>query len=163
MSYMKRTLGFTLVELMITMAIVAIVASITVPSFSSMVANSRLASASNDIVGLLNYARNEAVKTGRIVVVSPADGSDWANGVSVWVDADADTEMDSSEVLRQTTSAPGDVSISSTSNFGFSGAGLLRASAAVTIDVCDSRAGEQGSSIAVTLGGRIRAEEKTCS
>lgn len=159
----KKSFGFTLVELMITLALVGVIAAFAVPSFGTMIANSRLATASNDVVGVLNYARSEAVKTGRSVIVNPTDGANWANGVSVWIDRNANGSMQDSEELRRTSGAPGAVTVTSSSNFLFTGGGLLpNGSAAVTIQVCDDRSGESGSSITVTLGGRIRSEDLTC-
>ena len=155
--------GFTLIELMVVVALVAIIASFAVPSFQTMIANSRLASSTNDLVGVLNFARTEAVKRGRTVMVSPTTGSDWANGVSVWMDAGAmNGTMEAAEELRRASSVPGDVSVTaSVTSFSFTGGGL--GSTAVTIDVCDGRSGESGSQISVTLGGRIRAGDITCS
>ncbi|HEX5515242.1 MAG TPA: GspH/FimT family pseudopilin, partial [Gammaproteobacteria bacterium] len=54
--------GFTVVELMIAVAIFAIIVSIGVPSFQSLVANNRLTSVTNQLVGDLHYARSEALK-----------------------------------------------------------------------------------------------------
>jgi len=164
----KQCSGFTLIELMITLALVGIIAAFAVPSFSTMIANSRLVSVSNDLVGVLNYARSEAVKTGRRVIVSPTDGADWANGVSMWIDNNATgapgyiATMQDSEELRRTSGAPGAVTVTSTSNLEFTGGGLLSNGSAVTIQICDDRSGESGSEITVTLGGRIRGEDLPC-
>lgn len=149
---------------MITVALVGVIAAFAVPSFASLIANSRLASASNDVVGVLNYARSQAVKEGRRVIVSATDGANWANGISVWVDRNGNGSMQDAEELRRTSPAAGAVTISSSSSFMFTGGGLLpNGSGSVTIQVCDDRSGESGSSITVTLGGRIRSEDLTCS
>ncbi|WP_417546107.1 GspH/FimT family pseudopilin [Marinobacter sp.] len=159
----KQSLGFTLIELMVTLALVAVIAAFAIPSFTTMIANSRLVSTSNDIVGALSYARSEAIKTGRRVSVNPTDGANWANGMSVWIDNNSNGSMQDSEELRRTTGAAGAVTITSSSNFAFSGGGLLsNSSAEVTIQVCDNRSGESGSKIIVTLGGGIRSKDHTC-
>lgn len=66
---MKRQAGFTLVELMVTVAIAAILLGIGVPSFRALIENNRIAAASNDVVTALQYARSEAVKRGVLVDV----------------------------------------------------------------------------------------------
>ena len=100
---MNRSNGFTLIELMITLVIVAIVLAIGVPSFQGMMRNNRIAAHTNDFLGSLNLARSEAIKrgVGWRVVLCPAivdsdnldntvcSGSAWGDGWVVFVDADA--------------------------------------------------------------------------
>lgn len=54
--------GFTMVELMITIVIAAILTAIAVPSFRNIILSNRLTSTANDIVSALNVARMEAIK-----------------------------------------------------------------------------------------------------
>lgn len=54
--------GFTLLELLITIAVLGILLGIAVPSFQSSLTNSRLTTAANDLVGALQAARSEAIK-----------------------------------------------------------------------------------------------------
>jgi type IV fimbrial biogenesis protein FimT len=54
--------GFTLVELMVTILVGAVLVSIAIPSFRNLSASSALTAAADDIVGAINSARMEAVK-----------------------------------------------------------------------------------------------------
>ena len=54
--------GFTIIELMVTVAVAGILLAVAVPSFNQMAVNSRLTTQVNDVVGALNLARSEAIK-----------------------------------------------------------------------------------------------------
>jgi len=79
---LDRNRGFTLMELLVTLAVVAIVASLAVPSFQNMIATQRVRSAANDLVASLNFARSEAVKRNATVTMTPAAGG-WSDGWTI--------------------------------------------------------------------------------
>ncbi|ULU24871.1 GspH/FimT family pseudopilin [Dyella terrae] len=58
----RREQGFTLVEMVITLVVAAILIAVAVPSFSNMINTNRLTTATNAMVGALNTARMEAIK-----------------------------------------------------------------------------------------------------
>ena len=64
--------GFTLVELMVTIAILAILATIGLPSFQRLIADYRVSAQANSVQGLLQFARSEAVKRRESVSVCSA-------------------------------------------------------------------------------------------
>src|SRR5512133_2253989 len=74
--------GFTLVELLVTLAVAGILASLAMPSYREFVANQRIKTASFDLMSSLTLARSEAIKRAAQVTVAPAGGT-WANGWSV--------------------------------------------------------------------------------
>jgi type IV fimbrial biogenesis protein FimT len=79
----RQARGFTLVELMIVVVIMAVLASLATPSFRSFIISQRLKTASFDLYSSLLFARSEAVKRPNgSVRVTPADVSNWAGG---WV------------------------------------------------------------------------------
>ena len=98
----RRQRGLTLVEVMITLTIAAILSSLGVPGFVDLIRTKNLAAAASDLKSDLNFARSEAVKRNRRVLVCPAGasantcggGTDWAIGWLVCVDADANGACD---------------------------------------------------------------------
>lgn len=94
---MNRPYGFTLIELMITLAIAAIVLTIGVPSFQEMMRNNRVAAQMNEFTSALNLARSEAVKRGVNVGLVPNTGG-WAQGWTAFVDTDSSGSLNGTEV-----------------------------------------------------------------
>ncbi len=83
-----RLRGFTLIELMVTIAIAAILMVVAVPSLVTYQRNSEMTSFANTLLASINAARGEAMKRGRYAMVVPADGVAWASGWVVFVDVD---------------------------------------------------------------------------
>lgn len=80
--------GYTLIELMVTMAAAAIVMAIAIPSFNGVVRSNRLTAYANDWVSTLNFARSEAIKRNVPVSVrrKSANSQEWEGGWDVFVD-----------------------------------------------------------------------------
>jgi len=94
---MNRSNGFTLIELMITVALAAIVMTLAVPSFEETIRNNRLTTQANELISALNLARSEAIKRQFTVSVcksangAACDGSGWGDGWIVFVNRDDDS------------------------------------------------------------------------
>ena len=81
---MKLGRGFTLLELMVAIAVLAILATVGVPSFRALIQNNRVTTQANELVSALSFARTEAVKRGRNVeVVITQLGTGWNARVAV--------------------------------------------------------------------------------
>lgn len=91
---MKRLHGFTLIEVMVVIALIAIMLTMAVPSFTTMVMNNRLSTQANSLVIAVNLARSEAIKRNRnVVLCRSANGTScaaggWEQGWIIYVDAD---------------------------------------------------------------------------
>jgi len=101
MNKFKQT-GFTLLELMVLLAIVGIVVAIGVPSFKHMFVTNEIVSVTNDLTISFKLARSEAITQGRnTIVCSSSDGStcslsggSWKNGWIVGIDYDESGQID---------------------------------------------------------------------
>lgn len=83
--------GFTLVELLVVLLIIAILGSIALPNFSAWHARLESRRVSNDLLGLVNLARYEATRSRQLVTVCPLDingrcSTNWNQPISVFRD-----------------------------------------------------------------------------
>ena len=100
--------GFTLIELMVALAIAAIVVAIGMPSFSAFMENAKISTTTNDYVYSLHKARSEAVKraTGAglcpsvnsmVAVATCTDGAQYSDGWIVYADDNNNKSLDAGE------------------------------------------------------------------
>ncbi|HXI47957.1 MAG TPA: GspH/FimT family pseudopilin [Steroidobacteraceae bacterium] len=75
----RSSAGFTMVELLVTIAIATILTTIAVPSFSGLIANQRAKTAASELFGSLLKARSDAIMLNANVTVSPLAGG-WTQG-----------------------------------------------------------------------------------
>lgn len=80
--------GFTLIELMVVVAVLVVLSTVAAPSFSTFILGQRVKTASFDLASSMLLARSEAIKRNTDVTIAPADsGSGWAGGWKVTVTA----------------------------------------------------------------------------
>ena len=97
--------GFSLLELLIYVTIIAILMTVAVPSMSGVIERNRLETSAVEISNLVSFARVAAVRERTAVKVTPAtlsiDGSaDWSSGMSVWVDRNGNGAREVTEELK---------------------------------------------------------------
>lgn len=104
--------GFTLLEMMIVIAIIGIVAAVGLPSFRYLTSSTKVKSASTELYLGLIRARNEAVKRNRLVSVSK-NAAGWAAGWQIIADDNQDGVFTGADRMVHETSAQARVTITS--------------------------------------------------
>jgi len=104
----QTQIGFTLMELIVAVAILSILTTLAVPSYRTMMANNQGATNANALIQALTLARSEAIKRNRTVVVcksttgTSCDTSasvTWDRGLVTFVDANVNGALDSGEIV----------------------------------------------------------------
>jgi len=96
----KKVLGFTLVELMITIAVVGVLASMAVPSYSKMIERNKLKEVAQGLKSDLMFARAEAIKRSQDVTVSrnTGDNGAWCYGLTTNASCDCTATPSTCEI-----------------------------------------------------------------
>ena len=144
--------GLTLIELMVTVAVLAVGLSLAAPSFTQQIANYRLRTASESIINGLNYARAEAVRRNSPVSFAlDAGGSGWAVAqVSPATALQSRSNGDSPNIITTSSTASRAVTFTATGFVDNTGVRMSR------IDLSSSAANTDARRIDIFGGGLIR-------
>lgn len=132
-----RRRGFTLVELLVVLAVLVILLSVGIPGFSAIIQNTRLVTTTNDFLSSLTLTRAEAIRRGKRVDLVPSnEDGDWAKGWTVFVDTNGNQRPEfGEEVIFSHGPAPEGISVkanltdSTVQYLAYNGAGRTRTNA----------------------------------
>ncbi len=159
--------GFTLVEMMITIAISAILLSIAVPSFQHLMTNNRVGTQASDLMTDFALARSEAVKRGvKVSICASSSGtactaSAWAAGRVIFTDTGVAGLLDGSDtILRVGGPVKGGLTLASSPlaishHVQYSPTGRVASSGTFTL----CKAGYKGRIISIGNTGRVSSQE----
>lgn len=163
--------GFTMAELLTTLALTGITASLAVPSLQSVMRESRQADAANAIIASLHSARSGALTRNTIVTIcaseqgSTCETTAWERGWIVFVDDNRDGQRQIEEPLIDTAAGAAGVSMRSIDAGGilsFRGNGQLSGlpdnASTVQITICDARGADAARAVIINATGNPRAQ-----
>ncbi len=161
----KNFTGFTLLELMVTISILAISLSLAVPAMGDFIQNQRLRSDSGRLFMDLLYARSMAINQGQQIIICPSNsGSEcsdeptWELGWLLFIDTNNDREYQPSEQRLRVSAAMETLSVHSSiyrRKIRFFPDGSAAGSAA-TITICDPRGEKFARALVIANSGRVR-------
>lgn len=150
---MTRNKGFTLVELMVTIAIAAILLGVAMPAFQSTIRNNAVRATTNDLISSINLARQQSMSMRTKVELSPSGGG-WDDGWALTFDESSAGEDAEFTPRRNVsiTSSGGNAGLVFRSRGGLQGGGNIQ----FTIEHDDSSTSSR--TICVSFFGKVTHE-----
>ena len=171
---LRRSKGFTLVELMITLVVIGVLVAIAFPNFRGLTRSNQVAAANNEVLGVLSLARSEALRNNRGAGVcastagTACDGT-WSSGLMAYGDLDGNGSFGSGDTvlrfvqIRPTLTVTSAVTASSGFTFDSRGRSRAAANQSITITPSACKTGESRRTLTVNLSGQVRVLQDNCS
>jgi len=158
-----RQTGFTLLELIVTVAVGGVILAIGLPSFVNLVKSNRLTTQTNSVLTALHLARNEAVNRGHNIRVLTISGDeDWAAGWQVRLDVNNDGVTDAEDTVLRSFDAIEDATlVGVVDNVTYQSSGFVDAVNSITLTAYECT-GEDIRVIDVKLSGLVSSTKQIC-
>jgi len=161
-----KTKGFTLVELLITAALLAILSFVAVPGIQSLIIKNTSTASANQIASLVRYARKEAVFRNTNVTLCPSiDGlscsnSEWHEGLLLFTDQNSNSKVDDQDVIKRFAQPflnSGSLTWRSLRNkVQFNSRGAVMGTAGSFVYCPNNKDARMGASLVLSFQGRLR-------
>ena len=165
---MKKHIGFTLIELMVAIAVVGVVVAIGMPSFGELLKNNRMVTQANAIIASLQQARSETINRGVSVRIEPlVAGTDWSAGWQLRIDGSNPSDNDFTDaediVIRSYEALKQSTLTSTVDNIIYLPDGSVSAAAVLTL-IADKCTREHKRVISIKLSGFVWLDpnDRTC-
>ena len=157
--------GFTLVELMMVLVIVAVIAMIAAPSFTTLVQRTKLKAYANEVVASVYLARSEAIKRNAVMTLCTSTdgatctgGGNWEQG---WVVMDPNDTVIKYQQPLQSGVILFELGSTGFNSMAFQPSGVASDSAALKLCQQGAASGVEEKIVTVSMTGRPRIETKT--
>ena len=155
-SQCARAKGFTLIEVLMAVAIVAILTAVAGPPFVRLIADQRAKAAATNLYTAMSVTRSEAIKFNRNVTLQPKSGG-WANG---WIIAHPEGGANPDLLDANATGVPITVAPTSVTSVIYNAGGRLAGTAAPSFTIGESDMPQR--CLSVDLSGRPRITASAC-
>ena len=161
--------GYTLYELVMTLALVAVLVGLGLPSFAGLAARSRIHAEVNALFHAIHLARKESIMRRRVVSLCPSrdgvscnPGRDWSNGWLMFENGDRDSppERDPGEPLLQVHRVDPEIRITANRS-GFTLRATQKRATNGTLVVCDRANRAPPTALVISYTGRPRSARQT--
>lgn len=166
---LSKAMGISLVELLVSLSVAAILIAASAPSMKTLIVNNRIDNVADELYGSLMLARSEAVKRQRTVsLCSTVDdltcdesNSGWHHGWLIFTDERDDGLLnDSDRLLRRVTGQSEFISILWNRGYSLRFNSRGQTSQSGTFQVCDQDSNSDAKAIIISMSGRLRTEER---
>jgi type IV fimbrial biogenesis protein FimT len=164
MGISRQSNGFTLIELVVTIAVAAILVTVAVPNMRTFIQNGRITTQVNDLITDLNYARSEAIKRRTNVAICQSSngtactGGNWKDGRLTYADLNKNGVLDGNDVVLRFRGAPGGgdstLTTTATDPLEFTSNGATTLTATKTFTFCDDRGATKGKTVQLNATGQ---------
>ena len=159
----KHESAFTLIELMITIAVAAVVLTLGVPGFGRVIERNQLSAYTNQLVSSLHFARSEAIRRNKTITVCHSDdgatcsGTGYEDGWVIFLDVNADGDYADAgeELIRVNEGLPNNYTMRAggLSSFTYTAKGRAPNGRIV---LCKNNSTTNARAIFIAIGGRTR-------
>jgi len=167
--------GFTLIELMTVIAVMAIGSALAYPAFTGTIRSNRIATSANSVLAAFNLARSEAIRSNRAGGVCPSttgtscDGTDWNVGYLAYTDMDSSGSWTTGDTAIRYFEGNRALSLTAVANgggvsqIGFDRTGRTNQQTVLTLKLADCSTGQPYQrQITLKLAGQARMEKVGC-
>ena len=149
----RRVAGFTMTELLVTIALAAILTTVAVPSFNGLIANQRAKTYASELFATLVRTRSEAISRNASITLSPKTGG-WSTGWQIF---------DPAGNLLEDRAAAAGVTIAGPAGVTYRPSGRLQAGAAPTFLITTTSGSTTNyQCVSVDLSGRPNMQAAAC-
>lgn len=169
----SKSLGVSLIELLVSLSVAAILIAVSAPSMKALIVNTQIDNVTNKMYNSLMLARSEAIKRQRTVsLCSTVDGltcdennSGWHHGWLIFTDESGDELLnDSDQLIRRVAKQSELIAITWNGGYSLRFNSRGQTTQVGTFHICDQENQHDSKAIVIIMTGRLRTEEQeSCS